>query len=68
MTNFYPKSVLLKSLKDAGLPYTYQSVLRWEKKGLISRPKGEIKYPDRSWRFYTQEEIKEIIDIIKKVK
>lgn len=55
-------------LKDNNLPCSYQTILRWEKSGLIKRPKGEFKYPDRSWRFYTQEEIKEIIDTIKKVK
>lgn len=68
MSNIYPKSSLLKVLKDNNLPCSYQTILRWEKSGLIKRPKGEFKYPDRSWRFYTQEEIKEIIDTIKKVK
>jgi DNA-binding transcriptional MerR regulator len=68
VNNIYPKSYLLKSLRDSNLPCTYQTILRWEKSGLIKRPKGEFKYPDRSWRFYTQEEIKEIIDIIKKIK
>lgn len=62
----YSKQILLEALKEAGLPHSYPSLLRYEKKGIIQRPANEIKYPDRSWRFYTIEEIDRIVIRIRK--
>lgn len=66
MEQLHSKIVLLKTLKEAGLPHSYPSLLRYEKKGIIRRPIGEIKYPDRAWRFYTVEEINAIVGILRK--
>lgn len=64
-SKLYPKKVLLTALKDAGLPFSYPTLLRYEKNGIIKRPVGEIKYNDRSWRLYSEEEIATIVEIIK---
>ncbi len=66
MNKLYPKKILQKALEDANLPHSYPTLLRYEKKGLVKRPKGEIHYTDRSWRLYSEEEIAEIVEIIKK--
>jgi membrane protein implicated in regulation of membrane protease activity len=66
MEKLYPKRVLQKALKDAGLHFSYPTLLRYEKNGVINRPKGEVKYADRAWRFYSQEEISTIVAIVRK--
>ena len=66
MNKIYSKKILLEKLKEVGLPFSYPTLLRWEKIGLIKRPKAEIHYTDRSWRFYSISEINGIIKIIKK--
>jgi hypothetical protein len=66
MYKLYSKRILQKALKDAGLPFSYPTLLRYEKARIINRPKGEVKYADRAWRFYSLEEITTIVAIIKK--
>ena len=58
------KKDLQKALSEAGLPSSYNSILGYEKSGLISRGGTEIKVASRD-RFYTQQEIQEIVNRIK---
>lgn len=66
MNKLYSKQKLLEELKNAKLPHSYPSLIRYERRGIVRRPKGEVHYKDRSWRFYTAVEIERIIQKIKK--
>lgn len=55
------KQDLIKALKQAKLPHSYHTILKYERFGIIPRM-SERKGKDR---FYTQDEIN---DIVKKVK
>ena len=61
----FTKRHLLKELKRAGLPFTYATLLEYERKGIISKPSTLIKSKNGKWRLYTQEEITENILLIK---
>ena len=65
MDKFYSKKHFLKALKDAGLPFTYMTLLVWERKGIIDKPKHMQMMNEKEWRFYTKQEIE---DNIKKIK
>lgn len=58
----FTKSSLLGALKSAGLPHSYKWLLKAEKEGLIPRD-NEIGVNNH--RFYTDEEIKSIVDKVK---
>ena len=62
----YSKKILLDRLQELKLPCTYPSLLRYERNGLIKKPVNMIVFNDRSWRMYTNKEINEIIEILKK--
>lgn len=64
MNELFGKKQLLQALKDAGLPATYQSLLKYERLGIIRQPSSQLKYTDRSWRAYTINELREIIEAI----
>ena len=64
----FSKKHFLKALKKEGLPATYMTLRKWEQKGIIDLPKNMQKINVYEWRFYTQEEIKENIEKIKKYK
>ena len=66
MNKLHSKIMLLKILKESGLPHSYPSLLRYERKGIIKKPKGSIHYDDRIWRFYTIEEINAIASILRR--
>ena len=66
MEQLYSKQILLKKLRENNLPYSYPSLLRYEKKGIIQKPLGMIHYSDRSWRFYSTVEINKIVVLIRK--
>lgn len=65
----YNKKYFIEKLKEAGLPNTYLTILRWEKNGTITRPKNmQIMTNGKPWRLYTMEEIQENINKIKHLK
>lgn len=59
MAEIFSKKHLLEALKRAGLPYTYASLLEYEKKGIVPKPQHAIGFGNGRWRFYTMQEIKE---------
>jgi hypothetical protein len=66
MVSYYSKSYLLNRLKLAKLPHTYHTLIKYEKKGIIQRP-GTVLTGSVD-RFYTMDEIEEIIKQIKRYK
>jgi hypothetical protein len=67
-TELLGKKQLLQALKDANLPCTYPTLLRFERLGIIEKPVSLVSYEDRAWRFYTVDELKIIIDKIREYK
>lgn len=63
---YYAKGYLLKALKKAKLPYTYHTLIKYEKNGIINRPSAVVS--GRKDRYYTMEDINEIIRQIKEYK
>jgi hypothetical protein len=63
---FYPKGYLLKALKKANLPCTYHTLIKYEKIGVIKRPGAVISGSED--RFYTKDQIKEIIKEVRAYK
>lgn len=61
----YSKKHLLQALREAGLPCSYPTLVRYEKEGIVSKPAGMVGYMDREWRFYTQEEIEQVLAAVK---
>lgn len=59
MAQIYSKKHLLEALKKAGLPFTYASLLQYEKRGVVPQPKHAIGFGNGRWRFYTMQEINE---------
>lgn len=66
MISYFPKSFLLQTLKKAKLPCTNNTLIKYEKKGIIKRPGTVVT--GRKDRYYTLEEIQEIIKQIKEYK
>ena len=65
---FYTKQHLLKALKQAGLPCSYPTLIRYETLGKINKPEKTISFNDREWRLYTRVEIDDIIIKIRSFK
>lgn len=61
MIKVYTKVHLLKALQKAKLPYSYKSLLKYEKLGIIPRKSSIDVVGNNTGRFYTQEEITEIV-------
>jgi len=61
----YFKKDLQVHLKMLGLPYSYPTILSYERKGLIPSPRRNIESFKTKWRVYTGKEIKEIGESIK---
>jgi hypothetical protein len=61
----YSKKHLLKAMKAAKLPYTYVTLLKYEKLGLIPVPRTPTDDGGRGWRFYTEGEIKKAVERVK---
>ena len=57
---------LVKSLQDANLPCTKQSILSYEKRGIIKFPKLFMQYASRKHRLYTEKELKAAVESVKK--
>lgn len=64
------KQHLQLALKKAHLPYCYTTILKYEKKGIIPLPENPEVYKaaKRTWRSYSQEEIDNIVKLVKKYK
>jgi len=54
-----------KALKNAGLPNTKHTIIKYERLGVIAYPKNPIKYASRKDRAYTDEEVQENIKRIR---
>lgn len=61
----YTKKHLADALKAEGLPHSYPTILNYESKGVIKRPNSSVEFADRDWRFYTEEEIKSNVQLVK---
>jgi len=62
----FTKKHLAAALKEAGLPYSYPTLLNYERQGIIAKPNQNAEYEDRFWRFYTQEEIDQAVENVRK--
>lgn len=60
----YYKNDLQKYLKSKGLPFSYPTILRYERLGLIPSPRRAVDDFTRKWRIYTGDEIKVIASIL----
>lgn len=69
MTVIYTKKHLLKALAEAGLPYSYKSLIKYEKLGVIPRETShEVAGVSHDMRFYHEEDIENIVAKIKEYK
>ncbi len=57
---------MLNALKEAKLPCSYPTLLAYEKIGVLLRPQGLVQYEKRVWRFYTQQEIMDNIERVRR--
>jgi hypothetical protein len=59
----YTKGYLLDALRGIGLPATYLSLLRYERRGIIPKTKRMIGVNNEPLpRYYTERDIEKIID------
>jgi len=64
----YFRKDLTAYLKSQGLPFSKQTILKYERMGIIPSPRSHIdtmKKGRKRWRIYTGSEIKEIAKILK---
>jgi len=61
----FTKKHLAAALKEAGLPYSYPTLLNYERQGIIAKPNQNAEFVDRFWRFYTREEIDQAVVNVK---
>ena len=62
MQEVFSKKHLMEALKRAGLTWSYSSILRFERGGMIERPKSELGNNEYNGnRLYSQQEIEEIV-------
>ena len=66
MDKLYSRKHLLLALKQAGLPHTYITLLSYERKGIVPKPKLAIGFGNGKWRFYTREDIKSTVRLVRK--
>jgi len=62
----YFKKDLISYLKDQGLPYSYPTIIKYEKMKAIPSPRRMISGFKLKWRLYTGKEIKQIAKILRK--
>ena len=60
----YYKHDLQEYLKIRGLPYSYPTILRYERLGVIPSPRRKVDDFTNRWRVYTGLEIKQIAHIL----
>lgn len=68
MDEVFTKAHLQKALDRAKLPSDYTTILKYERKGIIPLPQKRIRYGKRFWRSYSQEEIDNIVALIRAYK
>ena len=61
MGELFSKEHLLKALKNAGLPSSYVSLMKYEKLGVVLLPKNMMNFGTKKYRFYTKDEIAESV-------
>lgn len=65
----FSKKYLLAALKKAGLPHSYKALLKYERMGVIPQPETAVGRGSMSkYRLYSQEEIDNIVQIMKDYK
>ena len=65
----YTKKHLLDRLQQEGLPYSYKSLLKYEKAGVIPNDsRADVEGARSSMRFYTDQEIEQIVQNVKNYK
>ena len=65
----FTKRHLQEALKKHGLPSSYSTVLKYEEMGVIPKPAQVISYgKGKEYRSYMQEEIDEIVRLVKAYK
>lgn len=63
----FTKIHLIEALKNVGIVIAYKTIIEYERKGIIPTSKNGIEYevrPGRT-RFYTEEELKNIVEKVK---
>lgn len=60
------KKHLLEALAKEGLPSSYKSLLKYERLGIVPT-KGAVERSG-NWRLYTEQEIKEIVQMVREHK
>ena len=68
MDSLFSKKHLLIALRQSGLPCTYMTLLKYERKGIIDQPQHMQMMNGKQWRFYTEEEIEQNIEKIRTYK
>ena len=66
--NLYFRKDLSAHLKSKGLPFTKNTILKYERLGIIPSPRSHVstmKKGRKRWRVYTGAEIKEIAKILR---
>lgn len=62
----YFKRDLQAYLKSQGLPFSYPTIIKYERIGAIPSPRYTIEGFENRWRLYTGKEIIDIAEILKK--
>lgn len=62
----YFKKDLIAYLKNEGLPFSYPTIIKYEKMGAIPSPRRMISGFKLKWRLYTGKEIKQIAKVLRK--
>lgn len=62
----YSKKYVLLALKKAKLPHNYRTLIRYERLGVIKRPDAIMQ--GSKDRYYTEEDINEIVGQVRKWK
>lgn len=62
----YSKRHLLKALKKNRLPHSYMTLMKYEKMGVVTQPIRAIGFGNGRHRLYTQEDINENVDRVRK--
>ena len=65
MADMFSKKHLLIALAKAGLPHSYVTLVGYERRGVISKPKSAIGFGNGKWRFYSSEDIAQIVNEVK---
>ena len=62
----YFKRDLQIYLRSLGIPFSYPTIIKYEKLGVIPSPRLTIEGFENRWRLYTGKEIRDIAEILQK--